>query len=80
MYYTYVLKSIEFDYHYIGLTSNLEKRLGEHNSGKTQSNKHYKPFQLIYFEEAETRDIARKREKYLKSAAGRRYLQKKLAP
>ena len=55
-------------------------RLKEHNSGMTASIKPYTPFAIIYFEEFVTRTEAIKREKYFKSAAGRRYLKKKLAP
>jgi putative endonuclease len=80
MYFINVLKSLNFDYQYVGFTKDLEKRLRDHNLGKTKSNKAYKPFEIIYFEEVETRIIARKREKYLKSAAGSVYLKKKLAP
>ena len=38
------------------------------------------PFEMAYFEEFATREEAIKREKYFKSAAGRRYLKKKLPP
>jgi putative endonuclease len=38
----------------------------------------YAPFELVYFEEFETRNEARAREKYFKSAAGRRFLKSKL--
>jgi len=44
-----------------------------HNAGKVKSTKSYLPWKLIYNEEFETRIEARKREKYLKSAAGRRW-------
>jgi putative endonuclease len=80
VYYAYVIKSISGNYHYKGHCEDLEKRLKEHNSGKTRSNKAYLPFELCYFEAFSTRDEAIKREKYFKSAAGRRYLQSKLVP
>ena len=51
----------------------------EHNSGMTTSIKKYIPFEIVYFEEFETRKEAIVREKYFKSAAGRRYLKNKLA-
>ena len=79
MYFVYLLSSINFEFHYVGFTSNLKKRLNEHNEGKTKSNKEYRPFKIVYFEEIETRENARKREKYFKSAAGRRFLKTKLA-
>jgi len=36
------------------------------------------PFQIAYFEEFSTKEQAIKREKYFKSAAGRRFLKSKL--
>ena len=46
----------------------------EHNIGKTRSNKRFAPFEIGYFEEFKTREEAIEREKYFKTAAGRRYL------
>ncbi|WP_152268134.1 GIY-YIG nuclease family protein [Agriterribacter humi] len=77
MFYAYVLKSIEHDYYYKG-HRDLEKRLHQHNSGMTESIRPYIPLTLIYFEAFETEPEAIKREKYYKSAAGRRYLKKVL--
>jgi len=57
----------------------MERRLKEHNSGHTKSTKNHE-WSVIYKEQLEDRYSARKREKYLKSAAGRRYLQTILAP
>ena len=58
---------------YVGMTINCEVRLKEHNSGKTHSTKAFIPWILIHTEEYLTRGDARIREKYLKSAAGRRW-------
>ena len=80
MFYSYVIKSLKFDYYYKGHCEVLEKRLKQHNPGMTASIRKYIPFELIYFEEFETREEAVAREKYFKSAAGRRYLKKQLAP
>jgi putative endonuclease len=80
MFYTYVAQSIEdSNYQYKGHCENMETRLREHNSGNTKSNKHKAPFKIIYFEESETREEAIRKEKYWKTAAGRRYLHKKIA-
>ncbi|MBD3747857.1 MAG: GIY-YIG nuclease family protein [Sphingobacteriales bacterium] len=78
MYYAYVIKSELYDYYYKGHCESLEIRLKQHNSGHTQSIKPYIPFKLVYFEEFETREEAIKREKYFKSAAGRRFLKTKI--
>jgi putative endonuclease len=77
-YYAYVLQSEIDGSFYKGHTENLENRLNQHNSGKTISTKQKVPWKIIYFEEFEIRESALKREKYFKSAAGRRFLSKKL--
>jgi putative endonuclease len=76
----YVLYSYTFQRRYVGLSSNPERRLQEHNSGKTKSTRAYKPWKLIYSEEFYSRKIARDREKYLKSGAGREFLDNLLDP
>ncbi|MGO3181492.1 MAG: GIY-YIG nuclease family protein [Aequorivita sp.] len=73
MYYVYVLYSVKFDRMYVGMTIDWEGRLKEHNSGKTQSTKPFIPWLIIHTEHYLTRSEAREREKYLKSAAGRRW-------
>ena len=78
MFYAYVLKSINSDFFYKGHCENLENRLTEHNSGKTRSIKAYVPFVVVYFEIFNTREEAIKRERYFKTAAGRRFLSAKL--
>ena len=60
------------------MSENPELRLKMHNFGKVKSTKHYKPFKLVYKESVENREEARKRERYLKSAAGRRFLDENL--
>ena len=79
MYYAYVLKSVQHDYFYKGHCNDLQKRLQQHNSGRTESIKPYIPFVLIYFEEFITVDEAIQREKYFKTSAGRRFLKTKMA-
>lgn len=80
MFYAYVIKSLKTEYFYKGHCENLEKRLKEHNSGMTVSIRNYIPFIVVYFEEYKTRQEATEREKYFKSAAGRRFLKSKLVP
>ena len=79
MYFAYVIKSIHHDFYYKGHCEDLEIRLAQHNSGMTESIRPYIPFILVYSEQFDTREEAIKREKYFKSAAGRRYLKVKLA-
>ena len=78
MFYTYVIKSITHDFYYKGHCQNIEKRLAEHNNGVTKSIKPYIPFKLVYLEEFTDREDAIKKEQYFKSAAGRRFLKRKI--
>ncbi|MDW3197286.1 MAG: GIY-YIG nuclease family protein [Cytophagales bacterium] len=75
-YTVYVLRSLNHNKTYVGLTSDIERRLAEHNAGRSRSTKPNRPWELIYHEEYESRDEARKREKYLKSGSGRELLRK----
>lgn len=70
----YVIKSQKNKFRYVGITDNLERRLLEHNSGKNTSTSFYKPFGLIYTESHQDYKEARKREKFLKSGQGRKFL------
>ena len=76
--HTYVLKSLKDGSLYKGMTTDLHERLKRHNSGQTVSTKSKVPWKLVYFETFETRVEARSREKYFKTAAGRRFLKTKL--
>jgi putative endonuclease len=77
MVFEYVLKSLKENRLYIGMAENVERRLQEHNSGKTKSTKGYRPWELVAFEEHPDREAARSREKYLKSGSGREYIKSK---
>lgn len=79
MFYAYVVKSVHHDYYYKGHCKDLEKRLLQHNSGMTTSLKPYIPVTLVYFESFPNEQEAIAREKYFKSAAGRRFLKTKMA-
>lgn len=78
MYYTYVLRSLKNKRFYIGSTNNLERRLIEHNIGKSKYTRSAKPFKLVYFEKFDTRQEAVKRELFFKTGKGREYLRSKI--
>ncbi|MEX0622042.1 MAG: GIY-YIG nuclease family protein [Candidatus Woykebacteria bacterium] len=59
---------------YVGFTTNLGRRIREHNLGRVFSTKGYRPWKILYKEETATRLQARKREKYLKSGIGKEFL------
>ena len=74
MYTVYAISSETRNYIYVGMTSNLGRRLEAHNKGYERTTKPYRPFRLIYKEVHPTRESARKREKYFKSGAGKSFL------
>ena len=63
---------------YTGYTKDLRKRLEEHNKGLVQSTKNRRPLKLVYYEGCLTQKDATQREKYLKTAWGKRYLKNRL--
>lgn len=66
MFYVYVLNSLKDSKGYIGSTTDLRRRLSEHNSGKVASTKPRLPFELIYYEAYKNEKDARLREASLK--------------
>jgi len=74
----YVLKSLKDEKTYTGSTTNIDRRLKEHNRGIVNSTSNRRPLILIYQEKQPSLILARKREKYLKPASGRKLLRKTL--
>ena len=79
MYFVYAISSSIQNRIYVGMSEDVEKRLGEHNAGKTSSTKFYRPWVLFCTEAFETRVEARKREIFLKSGSGKEFLKEILA-
>ena len=74
MYTVYILISEKDKKRYIGCTSNLNRRLEEHNLGLVKSTKNRRPFKLIYTEEFSDKSEALNKEKFFKTGKGREYL------
>ncbi len=72
--YLYVLESVSSKIFYVGMTTNLENRLLEHNSGKSKFTKGHLPWKIVYYEQVNDFKEGRIREKYLKSNAGKSFL------
>jgi len=70
-FYVYVLKSLHFDFIYIGFTENLKRRFKEHNDKKELSTKPYAPYDLIHYEAYKNEKDAKRREEYLKTNRGK---------
>lgn len=66
MFYLYVLKSLKDGKLYFGSTTDLKRRILEHNNKQVPSTKGRVPFQLRYYEAYFTEHNARIREASLK--------------
>jgi putative endonuclease len=78
MFYVYVLHSDKDGLLYTGATGDLKARMEEHNSGRVISTKARLPVRLVYYEACPSQADAFRREKYLKSGPGKRYLKNRL--
>ena len=79
MNYSYVLLSDRDGRFYIGSTGDLRARMQKHNSGAIRSTVYRRPLRLVYYEGCLSMEDARRRERYLKSGRGGRYLRQRLA-
>lgn len=71
MYTVYILKNKQSGRHYIGSTSDIIRRLEEHNRGQTFSTRYGKNnWELVYSEGYESVLEAKKRERQIKSYKG----------
>lgn len=78
MKYVYVIESLTDSTWYTGIAIDPAKRLREHNSGKNRFTKGHLPWKIIFTESFPDWTEARKKEKYLKTGAGKKWLEKKL--
>lgn len=79
MYFVYILESKKDNELYIGYTENLRNRFALHTNGKVVATKSRRPLELIYFEAYTNQLDAKKREVFLKSGSGHRFIKKQLA-
>jgi putative endonuclease len=73
-FYIYILESLKDCKRYVGYTNNLKRRIKEHDMGYNFSTKFRKPFKLIYFEGCLNEQDAKRRDHYLKTTQGRRFI------
>ena len=71
MFTTYVIRSLSTQRLYTGSTSDIERRMRQHNSDLSISTKNRGPWELVHREDFPTRSEAVARERYLKTGAGR---------
>ncbi|MEP7240727.1 MAG: GIY-YIG nuclease family protein [Devosia sp.] len=77
MWYVYLLRSQSHpDQEYVGATSDLKRRLAEHNAGKSAHTSKFPPWQLLCYFAFQDKGIALRFETYLKSHSGRAFTSK----
>lgn len=74
MQHVYILYSPIVDRYFVGKTTNLEKSLNRHNTGKNRHTKTGLPWNLLYAEAFDTADEAHEKEVQIKSSANREQL------
>jgi putative endonuclease len=68
--HVYILQSLKNNKYYIGSTTDLKRRLLEHNQGKNKATRPNIPYKIIYTEEYPTIKEARQREYKIKLYKG----------
>jgi putative endonuclease len=77
--YVYLLESVDSsDQRYVGITSDLRRRLADHNEGKSPHTSKYAPWKLVTYVAFSSEDKARSFERYLKSGSGHAFARKRL--
>ena len=72
--FVYVLVStVDRTRHYVGITSDVARRLDVHNSGGSQHTAQHRPWRVIVSLEFATETSAVAFEKYLKTGSGRAF-------
>ncbi|MBA4207260.1 MAG: excinuclease ABC subunit C [Polymorphum sp.] len=77
MQYVYILQSIDQPEHfYVGITTDLNRRLTQHNNGESIHTNKFKPWKFRTVIRFDDPSKAEDFEKYLKSASGRAFAKK----
>ena len=77
-FYTYILYSLKDRKFYTGYTGNIKIRIEDNKNGKVKSTANRRPLKLVYFEACLNQQDATKREKYLKTTYGKRYIKNRI--
>ena len=77
MYFSYILK-LANDTFYAAYSTDVFKRLQQHQEGNVLSTKKYRPVELVFYAAFTTKEKAFAFEKYLKSSSGFAFRNKRL--
>jgi len=72
--FVYVLRSLQDGTFYVGATDNINERIKQHNRGESLSTKKKTPWELMRVEKYDSKTLALKRERFLKTGKGREAL------
>ena len=79
MKYVYLIQSISYpNQRYVGITSDVDKRIIAHNSGQSSHTSKHKPWKLVTYLAFIDSKKALEFEKYLKTGSGRAFAKKRL--
>ena len=79
MYYVYSIQSKNNPHrYYVGLTTDVKRRLEEHNIGKSIHTNKFRPWNLLSYTAFVDKPRAEKFEVYLKTSSGRAFAKKRL--
>lgn len=79
MHYVYLLESEAFaNQRYVGATSDLKRRLADHNDGKSSHTSKFVPWKLVSYVAFSDVQKAQTFERYLKSGSGHAFARKRL--
>jgi len=78
MHFVYVLQSSKDKKFYVGYSKELKQRVEKHNRGLVTATKQRQPLRLVYYEACLSKNDALKREKYLKTGWGKRFIKNRL--
>jgi len=78
--FLYILFSQSRDRYYVGATIDLDRRLLEHNSGKSKSTKSGIPWKLVFSQAHQTFKEARQHEAQIKKMKSRSYIESLIKP
>ena len=77
-YYFYIIQSKRNNKLYLGNTTDLEKRIREHNKGNNIATKPNTPYKLIFYSVFINKEDAKNCEKYFKTTSGWKRINKML--
>jgi len=62
----YIIESIKNKSYYIGSAKDVERRVGQHNSGNVKATKYKRPYKLVFSQSFNTIEKAREAERKIK--------------